>query len=489
MRQRKKIQELLRQSALRTLIYPYKTAIAFFIFLGLVGSLAHADGHNRLPALGDPSAATFSKEEERRVGRLILLKARSALPLVKDLELKEYINSLGERILAASGSHRLDFHFLLSRDPSINASAWPGGLIVINAGLLLFASHESELAAVVAHEIAHVKQRHIARHWSLAKQVAWADVVSIVAALAGAAYGSDAALLGGYASGAVGTQKKLGYSRVFETEADYLGMQIMAAANFHPQGMVSFFSRLKERETQTGQTPEFLRTHPLTGRRLADAISRAKTYQGKMRTDSLNFQQAKARTFARLDPAQALHRAEAGGQGLYQRAVALLRMNRAADAVALLSPLKKRKESKALNLVYAQALLASNNPNQAVEVLRLLESLYSGSQSIRYYLALALKRSGQGKLALAELRSLMNKGRYESEVDLLASEIAAEMGRTAISHEYLSDYYAGNGRLESALHQLDIAERQAKSKDHILNVRIAAKRKNIKQLIKEMREL
>ena len=477
------------------MFYPLQSTIAAtvlcILFSVLANSpLAYGDTHNRLPTLGDPSATVFSSKEERRVGRLILLKARSSIPLVKDLELREYIRTLGERILAASGSHQLDFHFLLSSDPTINASAWPGGLIVINAGLFLFANNESELAAVMAHEIAHVKQRHIARHWGLAKQLAWADVISFVAALAGSAYSSDAALLGAYAGGSVSAQKKLGYSRALEEEADYLGMQIMAAANFHPTGMVSFFSRLKSIESDTGQIPEFLRTHPLTEKRLANAISRAKQYQGKLSTDSLSFQQARARALAWLNPNQALSQAAADRPGLYQRAAALLVMNRASDVIALLSLPAKRKDSKNFNLLYAQALLASNQAELAIQVLRPLQTLYADRESIHYYLALALHQHGQSGLALSQLKNAIHKEGHDPDVDLLASRIAAKLGRSAISHEYLADYYASNGRLENALNQLDIAEREtAESKDPTLDARIAVKRKNIKQLLKEMREL
>ena len=114
-------------------------ALAIFVLLPGLDHKSEADNNDayeRLPTLGDPSAATFSSEEERRIGRLILLKARSSLPLIGDVELDEYIRNLGNRILSASpDSHRLDFHFLLSGNSAINASAWPGGLIVINAGV------------------------------------------------------------------------------------------------------------------------------------------------------------------------------------------------------------------------------------------------------------------------------------------------------------------------------------------------------------------
>src|SRR5918994_3033813 len=133
---------------------------AFFVLLLLSLPRALAQG---LPELGDPSQSGFTPVQERRIGESIMREIRADRSYLEDAEATEYLSNLGHRLAARSPDARHTFEFFLLRDPQINAFALPGGYIGVNTGLLLAAQSESEVASVMAHEIAHVTQRHIAR--------------------------------------------------------------------------------------------------------------------------------------------------------------------------------------------------------------------------------------------------------------------------------------------------------------------------------------
>ena len=122
-----------------------------------------AGGQNELPDFGDAASATFSRADEREIGALIMRQIRAQLPVVNDPEIESYIQNLGYALVSSISQGTTDFHFFVIADTTINAFALPGGYIGIHSGLITNTDSESELASVMAHEIAHVTQRHIAR--------------------------------------------------------------------------------------------------------------------------------------------------------------------------------------------------------------------------------------------------------------------------------------------------------------------------------------
>jgi beta-barrel assembly-enhancing protease len=263
----------------------------------MVGTQA-ANEPLQLPNMGDPASAVLTPSQEALLGETLLTQIRGALPISKDPELNDYVQALGTRLVSAGSDSGMEFTFLLVADPTINAFAAPGGIVVVNSGLLLTAQSESELAGVIAHEIAHIEQRHMARTYANAGSINLKTALAMLASIVAGAYGGanvgSAAMLSTMAAGA---QAQLAFSRANEQEADRVGMRLLAAARFDPQGMPNFLQRLQEYiQLNAGPIPEFLSDHPVTLSRIADTRSRALQYTGSFEKDSLRFEFANVRS-------------------------------------------------------------------------------------------------------------------------------------------------------------------------------------------------
>jgi len=255
-----------------------------------------------LPDLGDVAQAGFTPLQERRLGESIMREIRADRAFYDDAEATDYINSLGNRLASRSTESRQEFEFFLIRDSQINAFALPGGFIGVNTGLMLAGQSESEVAGVLAHEIAHVTQRHIARMLQQQNQSTLTSLASIAAALLLSrvnTQAAEAALAFGQA-GAI--QSQLNFTRDNEREADRVGLQILDQSGFDPRGMSGFFERL-QRATRVYESgaPSYLRTHPLTFERIADMQSRTEGMGYRQIPDSLEFQLIRAKLRAQLD--------------------------------------------------------------------------------------------------------------------------------------------------------------------------------------------
>ncbi|MGH8634050.1 MAG: M48 family metallopeptidase, partial [Burkholderiales bacterium] len=255
-----------------------------------------------LPDLGDVAQASFTPLQERRLGESIMREIRADRDYYDDAEATDYVNSLGKRLAARSTESRQDFEFFLIRDNQINAFALPGGFIGVNTGLILAAQAESEVAGVLAHEIAHVTQRHIARMLMQQQQSSIASLASMAAALLLSRVNSQAAEAAVAFGQAGAIQNQLNFTRDNEREADRVGLQILDQAGLDPRGMASFFERL-QRATRVYESgaPSYLRTHPLTFERIADMQNRTEAMGYRQVPDSLEFQLIRAKLRAQLD--------------------------------------------------------------------------------------------------------------------------------------------------------------------------------------------
>ena len=216
-----------------------------------------------LPDIGDPSQVYFGSDEERRLGLEIMQRLRERGMVMDDVQLNEYLNSIGQSIVTYADQNGVPFTFFLARSAGINAFALPHNFIGINAGLLLATQREDELAGVIAHEIAHVSQRHIVRAIADMKRMALPLAAAMVASAALAAaskQAGQAALVGSMAASA---QHQISFTRANEQEADRIGMQLLAKAGFDPRGMSDFFTKLERLSgSSENQVPEMLLTHP-----------------------------------------------------------------------------------------------------------------------------------------------------------------------------------------------------------------------------------
>ncbi len=248
-----------------------------------------------LPDIGDPSSSIMSYQEEQDLGKKLYRQLRKNQPVIDDPELSAWIRSLGNRLVSRASGTRGNFYFLIIDKPSVNAFAMPGGVIAIHTGLILNTDSESELAAVLSHEIAHITQRHIARMFMKSKGSAWKTGLGILAGVAAARQNPELGQAAITASIASQIQKQLNFSREAETEADRVGMRILAAAGFNPEGMPRFLNKLKHSPNAYQNVTEFLRSHPLSINRVSDMQAMAKKYGKRPYKDDSDYLYAKAK--------------------------------------------------------------------------------------------------------------------------------------------------------------------------------------------------
>ena len=257
----------------------------------------------KIPNLGDASTSLFSAEYEYQLGRAWLRVFRSQADTSNDPLLFDYLETLIFDLVTHSELKDRRIELVVVDNPTINAFAVPGGVIGIHTGLLMHAQTEDELATVIAHEIAHLSQRHFSRRLEYAKS---RQPLTLAAMLAGfvlmATAGSTAGMAALTAAQAAAQDSALRYSRSNEAEADRVGMQTMVAAGRDPHAAAKMFERMLQasRFATGNRVPEFLRTHPLSENRIADTRNRARQYPKKIRPAKIDYQLMRARVMNQL---------------------------------------------------------------------------------------------------------------------------------------------------------------------------------------------
>jgi predicted Zn-dependent protease len=276
-----------------------KSALLSLVIAAVVFVSGAGADEIKLPDMGSPADAILSTNEEARIGRAIMRDIRNSGQVVEDPLVNEYINEIGNKVAAQTNDGDHDFTFFVIEDHRINAFALPGGYIGVHTGLLEATRSEDELAGVLAHEVAHVTQRHIARaiHAS-SRQSLLSTAIMLGAIIAGAAGGSSDVMQAGMAV-AQGTaaQQQINFTRSNEHEADRVGISALSDAGFDPYGMASFFDVMSRQNSRAPdeRAPEFLMTHPVTSSRIAEARDRARHYPQVRSEDSISYGIAKIR--------------------------------------------------------------------------------------------------------------------------------------------------------------------------------------------------
>ena len=429
---------------------------------------AAATAQIALPDFGDPARAGFSLSDERALGELFMNEVRAHLKLNDDPEVERYVSRLGYRI--ASQSDRGGFTFFVVDDPAVNAFAGPGGYIGVNSGLILAAEGEAEVASVLAHEIAHVTQNHIARAIDAADRSSIPTMAGLLAAII---LGTQNPAAGQAAAAAVvgsRIQRQLDFTRGNEQEADRVGMQLLAAAELDPRAMPAFFERLQESIRYSRQPPEFLSTHPVTASRIADTRARAEKYPYRQYVDSIDFHlvRAKLRAETFADPAEALawfdekiasgeYRSETGVR--YGRALVLTRLARFDEARREYERvLRTLPDNTAVQAALASNELAAGNTQRALDIYaRALRVFPDDSVLIRGDVE-ALLAAGRAEDALRRLDQYSRRNRMNAPLYRLQALAYERLGRQGESLLALAEHSYLNGRLEVAIHQLEQAQ-------------------------------
>lgn len=427
-----------------------------------------------LPDLGDGSASVISPAQERKLGEDFMRRARRQLAFVDDPEITGFLQSLGQRLVAVSDAAGRDFRFFVISNPTINAFAVPGGFIGVHTGLILAVESEAELASVLAHEIAHVTQRHIPRLIAESQRTTLPAMAAILASILLASSGHQGAEAGIAAATAAVAQREINFTRSFEEEADRIGMSILAGAGFDPRAMPDFFERMHSlnRHNETN-LPEFLRTHPVTTHRIADARNRAERLPYRARHDSEEFHhvRAKLRALGPGDPAEiargfredlAQHKYRSREAGRYGYALALKRARALetarAEAQALVT---ERPQRVAYRLLLAEVELEAGRSEQGLaQYAAALRQAPDSLPALQGY-AQALLRVGRVQAALDLLRKAVRQRQDDPMLHKLLAQAAGEAGSPFEAHQALAEHYYLIGNLHAALEQLNIAARYA----------------------------
>ncbi|WP_018953010.1 M48 family metalloprotease [Thioalkalivibrio sulfidiphilus] len=466
-------------------------ALLSLLILALVWLSWPAQAELNLPEMGDPSSALISPGQEQQLGRTLLREVRRTLPLDHDPLINSYVQSLGQRLVSSTPDAHPYFSFLVVDDPRINAFAMPGGIIGLNTGLITAARNEAEVAAVIAHEIAHVTQRHLARMYAGSSRIDLATGLAVLAGIIASAYDPNvgqAAIIGGLAAG---TQARINHTRANEQEADRIGIAILAAAEYDPRAMPGFFERMMMlSRANPDSVPEFLRTHPVTANRLSDSQSRAEQYpRDGYREDSLEFRVIQARINARQDPGQTIAEHTRGRDrddpvSRYGYATALLARGDTQGAVRALDGLNDEQIPRvALNLLQAEIAQRDNRPDEAVRILARLNDLYPRHLPVVHHYADALLLTGEPLRAITVIDSLLNEGREEPGLLHLKARAADQAGQRAVSQETMAEYYFYLGQYGESLHQLELAL-QAPDLTPFVEERIRSKRDIVRTWIR-----
>ncbi len=432
--------------------------MAFLItLLVLVSSSAQAG----LPELGDPTLDSFSTRDEQQLGLAFYRSLRANLTFIDDLQINYYLTSIGERLASHSDAAGNRFHFFIIKAPTINAFAGPAAYIGIHTQLILEAENESQLASVLAHEIAHVSQRHLARAYDSSGSSTALTIAALLAAILVGTQDSQAGqaiLLSGIAGS---QQSSINFTRSNEYEADRVGIGILADTGINPQGMVDFFEILLDKSPDGGI--EYLRTHPLNSSRVSEAKNRLSKKARKLPTDSLDFQFTKARLIVLLSkqPAYFLNDDVVGSGliGQYQKALAAIRTQKPDLAIKILNKLIKQHKHPWLRLALAEAYTEKRDDKKAMQILSDLTDLYPGYLPATMAYVTALNNNNMPEKSIPLLKKQLQTDDFGIIYKALAQAYYAN-GQISAALESTGDQYARQGYIELAIQQYDNALKQ-----------------------------
>jgi len=445
------------------------------LLIGLVLTLGCGTNllaQQNLPHMGEPADSALSPLEERDLGAQFMRQIRASLPLIRDVQLNEYIQDLGNRLVLAAGkTDTLEFTFFIIDDPQINAFAIPGGYVGVNSGLIAAMDHEEQLAGVVAHEVAHVTQRHHARAFATGNRASLSAAAAVLAAIIigqASPQAGQAALAAGLAAS---QQSAINFTRSNEVEADRIGIEILSNAQYDARAMAESFAILRRKNSlnTSNRQLEYLRTHPLDNNRIAEAADRASSKPRKQRVSALDYQLFRARlaVLSSTDTGQlqrsylATHKQSASVDSTYALALINHRANRQSDAKRYLKELEKLAPAHPMVELLSADIVNQDNDRSNDLRLAALSDLYPERYSIVEKRLEQLTRTRQlGEAMRVANNYIRNSDNPHPLAWRQLAAIQELLNDQAGSHESLARYFEAIDELQRATGQLELALRE-----------------------------
>jgi len=388
--------------------------------------------------------------------------------------------------------------FVLLESPQLNAFAAPGGIIGVNGGLFIHAQTEAEYASVMAHELAHLSQRHFARGLEAQQRMQVPMMAAMLAGVVAAAAGAgDAGIAAIVSTQAAAIQAQRRFSRQNEQEADRIGILNLEKAGYDPRAMPQMFARLMRQYRYDQKPPEFLLTHPVTESRIADTTNRAEQLANGGIEDSLRYQLIRARTQLRFETTPGLGAKRFRAQlnenadldaARYGLALAQIKGGQLDEARSTLAPLlNKAPDELIYNLAQIELEVTANRLPQAEQYLQRMLRQYPGSYPLRQARIDLLIKQGQTTQAAKELDQLAAQRSADPDIWYQVAEIRGLTGNIVGVHEARAEYFALVGDYDQAIEQLDFAKRR--SSNFQLASRIDARQQRLmeeKRMVEDM---
>lgn len=455
-----------------------------------------------LPDMGASADSILSRQEEEEYAEALVRQMRAYEVLNEDPLISAYFADMGYRLVANSDRPDKSFTFVVVNQPVVNAFAAPGGVIALYSGLILAADDENEVAGVLAHEIAHITQQHLYR----AIEKAQAMTIPLALAMLGLVLvggGSGEAIQGAVMGGqAAAMQAQINFTRQHEAEADRIGIQTLSLAGYDPVGMAEFFSKMNRITRASGEgPPEYLRTHPVTVSRIAEAEDRAQHMPRPEPTSGKDFYLMQARLRAMIEdtPEKALenfnHRmdradiSQAESDAIfYGRAIALQRQGNYVEARKLLKSLLLRDPHIVYELQMADLDLESGHTGAALDRLASLYHNFPGNHAIAMQYGRALLTDGDRERAVTAsviLRQQLLTHPNDPMLYELYARSSNISGDKVRASEAIAESYFLRGNIHEAVVQLEKLTRRD-DLDYYERARISARLTELRLLMVEL---
>lgn len=443
--------------------------ISFALATTLASSVFAANketNRNKLPEIGSAGISVLSIEKERQIGGEMMRQIRATQPILNDPVLTEYINDLGNRMVRNAKDVNYSFEFFIIRNEELNAFAFFGGHIAIHSGLITTASTESELASVVAHEISHVTQRHLARRLESQNKSQPLTMAAMVSSVLLTLINPSVGIAALSTTMAASQQAGINYTRGNEQEADRVGIMLLANSGFNPQGAPDFFATMAEKYRYKSKPPAMLLTHPLPESRISDARIRAQNFSPRPLAPSLHFELAKARITARYESnakdniinfQQSLAKKRYGIEAAAQYGLALSHYENK-DYQTAINQLEALLYNDSRNLFYVDALadayIAVKAFDKAINMLSELNLLMPNNQVVALNYANVLNEAEQYSKAELLLQNFLVLSPKNFLAHDLLTEVYRKQDKKALMHATKAEVYALLGAYPKAVDEL-----------------------------------